>query len=996
MAFDLTPAVDGTRRIFGSKEYYYDVASTRWIRIPSIVPNATITISYTGSDTNNQVVVGQLVRATITWNRPVSSDEFDQTMITFNQSDAANNITNFALQSIDTNSSVFTFNFSFSGALSQFYIPAYSVTIAGNTNLDIYSPVVPGAYLPYALQEIIQKTTGNSIYTVYSFIDTEYSNALRYFTVAATGTSANNSANRRIKLSFSNGSGSVSTASTFTSADIDRTAYGISVGTFSIAGPYTTIAGTTSSAGTDSTRYVDLWASSTYVNTNLINKINIPAGSYVDSAVENVVVSPIFLGYFPFSGIGVSITNYGRESGHNVSRVKFIIDYFTSFVSNIDNTKITVGHGTVGTLTKDITDTSGTSYYANYTANNIGNYNESIILDSGFLTIPAGTSTSLNGITLTPEPTGSTVAPWSSSRLSLATGNFNVFSVQNNFAFDASYPTYPTNGSANAYNSGTEGYSFIFDTLNEYTDTSKRIKVYRDAASNSGGTLIANTAAPIPNNSETNTITSVTAKTGVIVLGTTTSGATIPAGSVITIPTNWTAGGGLTAGASYFVVSGSGTSYVITKTVGGTALATTTSTGTITSGNSIQITRANSQYSNGGGVNTIVSVSPGGNITLGRSVNFKAGQSFFVPSNWAAGGGLTASTTYYILSGSSTTYTISASRGGSPLSTTTVSVSNNNIINYESSAGISLPALEPLTTYYVEIDAGAYRDNYGNLSPAVVTSFTTAAAAAANDSVYQNPSNVFTVPAFIRSISAVVVGAGGQTFVPRDGEDNPLPQSMDGAWGGGLTYRNDISVTPGETLILEINDDNGSTIRRGSTNLISARSGKYYANNVQGLGGSEDLRNIAYTVGGGSGGANGIATFSTDNGGGGGGGAGGYTGNGGAGGAGSATTSRNAGLSGTGGGGGGGAGGTWSGSAGTNTVGTAGGGVGIYGLGSSGTGGTSGAGNPGSGGTGVLYGGGQGGPANEVPANSAGSGVIRILWGTGRSFPSTNVSSSSS
>jgi hypothetical protein len=989
MAFDLTPAPDGTRRIFGEKEYYYNVASTRWIRIPSIVPNATIAMSYAGVDTNSKVIVGQPVTATITWNRPVSSDEFANSMITFNQSNAANNITNFTLQSTSNSSSVFTFNFSFSGALAQFYIPANSVTIAGNSNLNIYSPVVPGVYLPYVVKEVVQKSTGNSIYTVYSFVDTDYSNTLRYFTVSSTNQSQNQIQNRRIKLSFSNGTGNVSTSG-FTTADIDLTAYGTSAGTFSIVGPYTTVTGTTASAVTDVTRYIDLRASNPYNTTNLINKIDIPAGSYLDNNIENDTISPIFLGYFPSSTISVLISSYGRESGHNTTRVKFTIDYFTSFVSNIDDTKITPSNGTIGTLTKDITDTSGTTYYADYTANNIGNYTETIILNPGGFTIPAAAnSTSLNGITLTTEPAGSTVVPWNSQRTSI--GASTSFPVRNSFAFDSTNPTYPTNGSANAYSSGTEGYSFIFGSLTEFTDTSKRIKVYRDAASNSGGTEIANTSVPYPNNSELNTITSVASGTGAISLGTSTSGATIPVGSVITIPTNWTAGGGLTAGASYFVVSGSSSTYVITKTAGGTAYATT-SAPNITNNNIIQITRASSAYTTGGGVNTIVSVSAAGNITLGRSVNFIAGQYFITPANWVAGGGLSASTVYYILSGSGTTYTISATRGGSPLNTSAVSPITNNTISYVSAAGISLPTLEPLTTYYVEMDAGAYRDNYGNLSPAVVTSFTTAAAAAANDSIF-NYTNTFVVPAFIRSISAVVVGKGRQTYIPND-EYGDLPESVSGGAGGGLTYRNNISVTPGETLTVEITDFNGSIIKRGSTVLIAAQPGQFDGG---GLGGSNDTRNSGYTVGGGNGGAGGSATYSTNNGGGGGGGAGGYSGNGGAGGAGSLTTTPNNGLNGSGGGGGGGSGGTWAGSVGTNTIGRFGGGVGIYGSGSNGTGGVLGAGgNPGSGGVGQLYGGGSGGAANFVSGETAGAGVVRILWGAGRSFPSTNVSSSSS
>ena len=1005
MAYDLTATTNGTYRLLGNKQYVYNSSATRWERVVPTAPDATVTVEYSGSDTGAQAVVGQLITATITWNQPVSTSQFTQSMLSFNPSAASSNVAGFT----QVSSAVFRFTYSFSGAFCQFYIPANSVTVNGSNNLDLYSPVVPGAYLPYALIAAVQKTTGNSTYTVYSFNDPNFSNATRYFTVATSGTAASNAANRRLKLSFSNGAGSVSTTTTFASADIDKVSYGAnSITPFTLAGPYTTVTGTTASAGTDATRYIEMYPSATYVSTNSIQKFSIAAGAYTDTGTLNVAVTPMYFGYFPTASINIG-TAYFRKSGNNISKIQIKLDHFASLVSVADISKITTAHGTLSNLAVDTTDPSGTSYSVAFTPT-AATTNFTISFAAGAFTIPAGTATALNGITLIPEPSASTVVPWAAQRQNGTSSQTAANPVVTSYG----YTTYPADAATNFF-----GYGYVITPtyLNEYFDSTKSIKIYRDASSSSGGTLLTTVSAPPPNASSTNTITAVASGTGGITLGTTTSGNTIPANSVITLPSNWNGVGGLTAGTSYFVVSGSGTSYVIGQYLG-TAL-TTTTPATVSSNNTVQISRYNSTLNLPGGSTTITAItSIAGGITVAAYNIFSAGQYFTTSSSWSQTGYLAANTQYYILSGSGYDYIISATQGGSPItfSGTTTFSSGNSVINYVSSIGTALPTLLPSTTYYVETDASAYRDNYGNLNPAIITSFTTAAATA-NDQVY-NVNSVsgassatysFQVPPFITSICALVVGSGESKYICCV----TGYISTGGGGGGGLTYRNDISVTPGETLTVALNETvsgyRRTTIKRGSTVLISAGSGGYTSSAASagagGLGSTNDPNNSGYTVGGGNGGSGGSPTLNDTSGtigNGGGGGAGGYSGNGGTGGAASTTTTTNSGTAGSGGGGGGGAGGRYLGTVGNKTDGGNGGGVGLYGSGTSGSGGSgvqpSGYGQganatAGSGGTGMQYGGGTGGVGSGAAPPNVYS-AVRILWGAGRSFPSTNVSTS--
>lgn len=215
----------------------------------------------------------------------------------------------------------------------------------------------------------------------------------------------------------------------------------------------------------------------------------------------------------------------------------------------------------------------------------------------------------------------------------------------------------------------------------------------------------------------------------------------------------------------------------------------------------------------------------------------------------------------------------------------------------------------------------------------------------------------WTVPDGVSSISVVAVATGNAPW------NDVLGQ------GGGLSYRNNILVTPGEVLTVMLPTLNQYSadcgLKRGETILVASKVGVgSNADTKGGLGGKD-----AYAINDG-GGNGGVWTMSSRQGGSAG--AGGYSGNGGNGG-----YERN-GYPGTGGGGGGS---YMLYNAATNGVTRGrGGGVGLFGIGDNGAGGTAGSvdGKPGSGGVGSVYGGG---------GNMSKSG-IRIIWGAGRSFPS--------
>ena len=258
--------------------------------------------------------------------------------------------------------------------------------------------------------------------------------------------------------------------------------------------------------------------------------------------------------------------------------------------------------------------------------------------------------------------------------------------------------------------------------------------------------------------------------------------------------------------------------------------------------------------------------------------------------------------------------------------------------------------------------------------------------------------NSWTVPANVRSVSAVVVGGGGGG-AGSDGDNN---EGNSGGGGGALAYGSFV-VIPGETLTVNVGaggtSTNGGIGTTGGTSSIvrSSLTGAIpllsAAGGVRGLekvttssAGGTPLWGFGVTVtGGGNGGASGAPTGNDT--GSGGGGAGGYSGNGGAGGGTGAGTSVI-------GGGGGGGGATNSGQ------GYSGGGTGLLGAATSGPAGAlnanGGGGSSGAAGTQTAGGipGGGGGARDDDSAGSGCAGArgeVRIIWGAGRAYPSTNT-----
>ena len=255
-------------------------------------------------------------------------------------------------------------------------------------------------------------------------------------------------------------------------------------------------------------------------------------------------------------------------------------------------------------------------------------------------------------------------------------------------------------------------------------------------------------------------------------------------------------------------------------------------------------------------------------------------------------------------------------------------------------------------------------------------------AAAGTGSQYYQSAGTFSwvAPAGVTSVCVVCIG--------------PTLDWANGAYygrgGGGLGWKNNITVIPGNSYNVQV----GSSATGTDSFFISDTTVKGGCATGSSTGGTY------VGDGGGNGGAGGAATGPTTSGGGGGG-AGGYAGNGGAGGAQGANSGSAAATSS--GGGGGGAGGT------SGAFGAGGGGVSVYGIGSTGAGGIYGAatnyepagGRGGSYGTkgsfsnttGAYGSASKGGGMAGTHAGVSGgpfAGGVRIVWG-GLTFPSNAV-----
>ena len=300
------------------------------------------------------------------------------------------------------------------------------------------------------------------------------------------------------------------------------------------------------------------------------------------------------------------------------------------------------------------------------------------------------------------------------------------------------------------------------------------------------------------------------------------------------------------------------------------------------------------------------------------------------------------------------------------------------------------------------------------------------------DSAYfsLNPSNGFgedewttpgtyswTCPDDVISVCAVAIGGGGGGGGTATGAN---AAGGIGGTGGGLGWKNNIPVTPGQSYTVVVGAGGASNGGPGQDGGDGQDSYFIDATTVKGGGATGGKsgnypQNQTYSGGdyvgdgGGDGGGAAASVYAGGSISSGGGGAGGYSGGGGRGG--NSGTNASAGSGGAGGGGGGsfngagGGGGTW-----LEGEGNAGGGYPFSNPGYGGYGGSrshvvfsknsgdyqgnAGTTSTGRGGDGGKYGGGGGGDStsnNGGNGSQGGSGAVRIIWGTGRAFPSTNA-----
>lgn len=326
------------------------------------------------------------------------------------------------------------------------------------------------------------------------------------------------------------------------------------------------------------------------------------------------------------------------------------------------------------------------------------------------------------------------------------------------------------------------------------------------------------------------------------------------------------------------------------------------------------------------------------------------------------------------------------------------------------SSPVSVTGLTNCTAYTFKVKA---QNSSGLFGPCSAASNSVTPSASGSQSYTTAGTYSWVAPSGVTSVSVVAVGGGaggGRSFA--------------GA-GGGLGYKNNYAVTPGNSYTVVVGAGGTGSIGCGST----TGSTSYFVATcvVSGAGGSSSSSGGSYVgTGGGTGGTRGSTN------GGGGGGAGGYSGKGGTGGYSCCSFSQRQGTAGAGGAGGGGGGGTRANVCVGGTFyqyssrGGAGGGVGLLGQGANGCGGASPSWTPitsftntgcggggGSGGAagsngsstnpGGLYGGGGGSgqfkyclcvynyTCSKAGGNGA-NGAVRIVWpGCKRSFPSTCV-----
>jgi len=265
-----------------------------------------------------------------------------------------------------------------------------------------------------------------------------------------------------------------------------------------------------------------------------------------------------------------------------------------------------------------------------------------------------------------------------------------------------------------------------------------------------------------------------------------------------------------------------------------------------------------------------------------------------------------------------------------------------------------------------------------------------------SDALFLNSgTHTWVAPAGVTSVCILCIGGGAGGGKGGTGG---------GGGAGGLGYKNNYSVTPGNSYEVKVGQGGTAVVTYSGSGAGTNGETSHFKDGAtvvcSGIGGTASGSGGSYTGDGGGSGGSGNSGFS-----GGGGGAGGYSGSGGNG-------STGSGSAGAGGGGGGGSGNN----GGTGGWGGLGGSTGFFGEGSNGAGGSTSSaygvgGAGGSGGAFVLttdnwgsagnsahgtagrfvVGAGGAGGSTARSASYGGGGMVRITWRSGASFPSTNV-----
>jgi len=321
----------------------------------------------------------------------------------------------------------------------------------------------------------------------------------------------------------------------------------------------------------------------------------------------------------------------------------------------------------------------------------------------------------------------------------------------------------------------------------------------------------------------------------------------------------------------------------------------------------------------------------------------------------------------------SVSFTAPSCTGGSPITGyQAVCTSSGTNSATGSSSPISVTGLSAGTSYTFHVRA-QNAIGYGAFSGNATGSTN---AAAGSQSYTTAGTYTWVAPAGVTSVSVVAVGGGsGGAY----GCASCCVYFHEGGGGGGLGYKNNFTVTPGNSYTVVVGVGGTAAYQGGTCGTGGWGGQSYFCSTSVVRGGGGGRCNYTF-IGGlytGTGGGNGGCGTGPHVGKAGGGGAGGYSGSGGI-----------RGGAGSGGGGGGG---------GTCTY-RSGGGVGILGQGSSGAaGGTNCYGGGGSGGaTGTSRQGGAygGGGCSLCTSTKGGVGAVRIVWpGNTRTFPSTCVGS---